>query len=133
MRVYNIILLCTYCRVTALADDLSENVVFRAALRHRRHDVDGRIVGGQRLTTAVDLYLLHLGRLGGLRRRCLRQGWRCRLHGRRWRHNDDLLRRLRWRLQVVVRGGGRFSCRYLRKENKLVSVCRAKRGEQSVK
>lgn len=63
MRMY------TYCRVTALANDLSENVVFRTAFRHRHHSAVSRIVGGQRLT-AVDLY--HLRRLGVLRRRCRR-------------------------------------------------------------
>lgn len=89
----------TYSRVTALADDLSENVIFWIAFCHWHH-----VVGGQRLTTTVDLH--HLGRLGGLRRRCR---WRGRLHGRRWRHDDDLLLRL-----VVERGSsGGFSCCYL--------------------
>jgi len=52
----------TYSRVTALANDLSENVILWIAFRHW-HYVDD-LVGGQRLTTAVDLH--HLGRLGGL-------------------------------------------------------------------
>lgn len=92
----------TYSRVTALANDLSENVISWIAFRNWHHVDD--LVGGQRLTTTVDLH--HLGRLGGL---CRWWRWCGRLHSRRWRHDDDLLLRL-----VVERGGGgRFSCCYL--------------------
>lgn len=108
LHIDRYVLLSTYCGVAALADDLSENIVFWVAFRHWYHV--GHRVGGQRLTT-VDLR--HLRRLrGGLSRRRRRRRRR-RLHSRRWRHDNDLLRRLE-----VERGSRRFSCCYLWKNKK---------------